>query len=356
MASGGVLGYAALNARVRVMYSTLLSPQTFASLSEAADFTALIGLLKNTAYGEYLEKAKDKDITARRAAFLIRGCLTDAYQSIIRTAPEYARPLLIQRFRYFEVDNLKAVLRGLIAGATWDRVRFVLFPLGTKTVLPAQEMVESGSIAAAVELLGGTPYYETLSYAMKRFSAEQNIFPLEVALDLNYWRLLWKDINQLPSDDRTQALRILGTLVDTNNLMWAIRYKEYHHLSEEELINYTLPFGYHVRDEDIRAIAAGADIPQVVRRIYPQLVDLDSLLQEPRKGLPELELQLKREVMRRCISAFIGNPFHIGIPLAYLELLELEIQDLTVLLEAKSAESPNEDFRPYVMMGQAPKA
>lgn len=356
MASGGVTGYAALNARVRVMYSTLLSAQASAGLYEAADFNAFVNLLKNTDYGPYLEKAKDKELTARRAAFQIRERLTDAYQSIIRTAPEYARPLLIQRLRYFEVDNLKAVLRGIIAGASWDRVRFVLFPLGSFTVLPAQEMVEAGAIAPAVELLRGTPYYETLAHAMKRFSTEQNIFPLEVTLDLNYWRDLWKNMNQLPSEDRIQAMKIIGTLVDTTNLMWAIRYREYHHLSEEELINYTLPFGYHVRDEDIRAIAAGADISQVVRRIYPQVTDVDAFLQDSRKGLHLLEFQLKRQVMQQCVTEFVGNPFHIGLPLAFLELLELEIQDITVLLEAKSAAGSREDFRPFILMGQPQKS
>jgi V/A-type H+-transporting ATPase subunit C len=217
-------------------------------------------------------------------------------------------------------------------------------------------MVEAGTIPAAIELLKGTPYYETLSHAMKRFSTEQNLFPLEVALDLNYWRELWKDMKDLPSEDRTQAMKIIGTLVDTTNLMWAIRYREYHHLSEEELINYTLPFGYHVRDEDIRAIAAGADIAQVVKRIYTDLGDVDALLQDPRKGLPLLELELKHKVMEQCISAFVGNPFHIGIPLAFLQLLEMEIQDITVLLEAKSAEGPQEDFRPFILMGQPPRA
>jgi hypothetical protein len=38
-------------------------------------------------------------------------------------------------------------------------------------------------------------------------------------------------------------MKIIGSLLDMNNLMWAIRYKVYHKLSEEELINYTLPFG-----------------------------------------------------------------------------------------------------------------
>jgi V/A-type H+-transporting ATPase subunit C len=352
MSSGGVSGYAALNAKVRVMYSTLFTHEKLTELYEAADFNALITILKNTPYGPYLEQAKDKNLTARRAAFQIRGRLTNDYHAIIQIAPEHARALLIQRLRYFELDNLKAVLRGIVAGSNWDHVRFVFFPLGAETVLPAQEMMEAGNMAAAVELLRGTPYYETLSHAMKRYSAEQNIFPLEVALDLNYWRELWQSVNYLPSQDRTHAMRLVGTLVDATNLMWAIRYRVYHHLSEEELINYTLPFGYHVRDEDIRAIAAGADIAQIVKRIYPSLSDIDSMLQEPHMGLIELEMELHRDLMRQCTAAFVGDPFHIGIPLAYLQLLEFEIQDLTVLMEAKSASGPEQDIRPYLNLRQ----
>jgi V/A-type H+-transporting ATPase subunit C len=355
MATGGVSGYASINARVRVMYSSLLTPQEISRLGEAVDLSALLAQLKRTAYGPYLEKVKDKDLTPRRAAFQIRQRLAAAYISIIHAAPEHTRTLLMQRYRAFEVDNLKAVLRGIVTHAAWDRVSFVLFPFGHESVLPAQAMVEAGSVAPAVELLRGTPYYDTLSHAMKRYSAEQNIFPLEVALDLSYWRDLWKDVRQLPDQDRVQALRIVGELVDMNNLMWAIRYRVYHHLSEEELINYTLPFGYRVRDEDVRGVAAGADIAQVVKRVYPSLHDVDTLLQDPRQGLPQLELQLQHRVVERCRAAFVGNPFHIGIPLAYLTLSELEIQDLVVLIEAKAAQVPVEEYRQYLAMGETGK-
>jgi vacuolar-type H+-ATPase subunit C/Vma6 len=138
-----------------------------------------------------------------------------------------------------------------------------------------------------------------------------------------------------------------------NNLMWAIRYRVYHHLSEEEVINYTLPFGHRVRDEDIRAIAAGADIPRVVARIYPDLTDVDTLLREPRSGLPKLERQLQRRLVEHCRAAFTGYPFHIGIPLAYAVLSELEIQDLTVLIEAKSEQISAEEFQSHLLMGCA---
>ena len=72
--------------------------------------------------------------------------------------------------------------------------------------------------------------------------------------------------------------------------------------------------------------------------------------------MPALELELKRHVMRRCLAAFVGNPFHIGLPLAYLILHDLEIQDLTVLVEAKAARLPAEEFRPFLLGAAAARA
>lgn len=358
---GGVSGYAAISTRVRAMYSTLLTPQDFARLGDAAEFNALIGALKNTAYGRYLGELKDRELTPRRVLIQIKNRLADAYYSVIHMSPEHTRPLLIQLYRFYELGNLKAILRGLAGvssggsdSSQWDRVREVLFPFGSKSVLPAQAMIESGSVSAAVDLLRGTPYEGPLSFAMKRYSVEQNLFPLEVLLDLEYWRRLWAEAKKLKGQDREQALRVVGSLVDTNNLMWVIRYRVYHQLSEEELINYTLPFGYQVRDEDIRSIAAGGDIPPIIQRIYPGIADVNALLEDPKSGLPKLETQFKRHVMKRCMSEFVGNPFHIGIPLAFLVLCGLEIQDLTVLIEAKSSHLAGDAYRPFLLKADVP--
>jgi V/A-type H+/Na+-transporting ATPase subunit C len=351
--TGGVSGYAATNARVRSMLSTLLSSQDWERLLDAADFDALVTLLKRTPYGPYLDRVKDAELTPRRAAFQVRTRLAEAYTNLIMTSPVETRRLLIQLYRSFEVDNIKGVLRGIVSHASWDQVRFILFPLGPLGSIPAQEMVEAGNVAGAVELLRNTPYYETLSFAMKRYSSEQTLFPLEVALDLSYWRDLWSAANQLTGQDRTQALRIIGPLLDMTNLMWAIRYRVFHHLSEEELINYTLPVGYHVRDENIRSIAAGADIARIVSQVYPDLPDVQPMLDGAPGGLSQLETLLQREVVKRCREALLGDPFHIGVPLAYLLLHETEVQDLTVLIEAKSTQMPQADFQRYLLLESA---
>jgi V/A-type H+/Na+-transporting ATPase subunit C len=347
--ANGVSGYAAISARVRAMYSSLLSPPDFARLSDSPDFPTLIAQLKTTAYGPYLESLKDKDLTPQKVDAQIKGRLADSYASVIQMAPQHAKPILKQLYRYFEVDNIKAILRGILTNSSWERIGEILFPMGSMSVLPAQAMVESGSVGSAIELLQGTTYYETLSFAMKRFSSEQNLFPLEVALDLYYWRQLWAEAKKLQGQDREQASRIIGSLMDVNNLMWVIRYKVYYQLSEEEIINYTLPFGYRVRDEDVRSIAAGADLGSVVGRVFPGIPDLNTLLENPRVGLPQLEILLKRRLMQQCLSAFTGNPFHIGIPLAFLILSQLEIEDLTVLIEAKSSQMAEEEYSHYLL-------
>jgi len=354
--AGGVTDYAAISARVRAKSADFLTPRDMARLSEAPDFLSLFNSLKNTAYGPYLEGLKDKEINPRRVITQIKRKLADSYYSVIQMTPVQTRPLVKQLYRYFEIINLKAVLRGIVTvsawnteTALWDRVREVLFPLGSASILPAQAMVESGSVATAVDLLQGTPYEEALSFAMKRYSAEQNLFPLEVALDLSYWRRLWAEAKKLTGSDREHGVRIIGSLLDMNNLMWAIRYRVYHKLSEEEIINYTLPVGYRVQDSDIRAIAAGADIASVIMRLYPGIPDVNALLENPQTGLPKLEILLKRQIMKQCQAAFVGSPFHIGIPLAFLVMSDLEVQDLIVLIEAKSSEMPEDEYRPFLL-------
>jgi V/A-type H+-transporting ATPase subunit C len=342
--------YASLNARVRVMYSTLLTKQDFVGLSEAGGLDALVGLLKHTVYGPYLERIKDKELNARNAAFLIRSRLAEAYHSVINNSPDYTRDLLTQMYRYYEVHNLKAVLRGIMTNSSWDKVRYVLFPFGTDSVIPAQAMVESGNVVQAVEMLKNTPYYETLTFAMKRFSVEQNLFPIEVALDLDYWRELWQAVKGLPKEDRDNAAKIIGQKLDMNNLMWAIRYHTYHNLFEEEVINYTLPFGFHVRDEDIRAIAAGAEIAPIIKRLYPSLQNVDELLNDLHSGLPKLELLLEKQVAGQCQACFLGNPFQIGIPVGFLELCGMEIEELVVLLEAKANNLSLDKYKEYLLI------
>ena len=174
--------YAALHASVRTRYSDMLTAATWESLRRASDFDAVLAIVEKTVYGQYLHFDR-AELTPRRVIYEIKKRISDTCRLVIHSTSDPGRQLVVQLWRLFEVDNLKAVLRGVAIGATWQQVRHVLFPLGSFTVLPAEEMLATGDVNKAVDMLRGTPYYEALSRALKRYVAEQSLFPLEVALD-----------------------------------------------------------------------------------------------------------------------------------------------------------------------------
>jgi V/A-type H+-transporting ATPase subunit C len=349
MSVNSVMTYSRAHATVRALYSTMLTPETWSALLAAEDFDAVLNTLSKTVYEPYLS-IKRELLTPRRAVYQIRRHLADIFEKITQLLSEEGRQLLLWLWRLYEVDDIKAVLRGIESHADWQQVLMLLYPKpqhATLSLEDMQRMVTGGDIARAVEITRDTPYYSALEHALERYKAEGSLFPLEVALDLEHHRQLWQSIEQLSGLDHEKAMSIVGSMIDMDNLLWAIRYRVYHHLSEQEIINYTLPFGYKVRDADIRAVADGAEIAPLVKRIYPELGGLDVLErieEEAGPALQMLEVTLQQRIVEVCRKVFIGNPFHIGIPIAYVVLNEYEIRDLTVLIEAKASRLPTEAF------------
>jgi len=350
---GSVHAYAVTQATVRALASDLLDDGQWQTLIGAVDYDAVLGALARTVYGPYLEIDRSL-LTPRRVAYQIRRHLADIYAKMIRLSPASARTVLRELWHHYEVDNIKVALRGVEVGAPWEQVLHLLFPMdlyvdaGLETL---ERMVRAKDVAGAIDALSGTRYHALLEHAMTRYEAEQSLFPLEVALDLGYRRNLWATLAKLSTQDREMALKTVGTALDSDNLLWAIRFRIYHGLSEAEIINYTLATGYEVKDDDIHEIAHGGDIGQVVFRVYPQLREqLHGVAFTSGAGLAALEQALLSLLIARCRRMFLGSPFHIGLPLALVWLKEHEIRDVTVIVEAKASGTPSEVFRPMLLM------
>jgi V/A-type H+-transporting ATPase subunit C len=347
-----VNSYSSLNSLTRAMMSSLLTPGEWQLLYNAPDFQGTVALLGESNYGPSLSSFELSDLTPRRAVYEIRKHLTEAYLRLISISPKPLKLVLSELLKLYELDNLKASLRGMLIGESWDRVRHTLFPLGEFANLPCAEMMATGNLVDAIELLQGTVYYDPLSRGLPRYYQEKNLFVLEVVLDLDYWRRLWKSCQKLPRSDWAQVRPLIGTLIDMNNLLWALRYRIYYHLSEEEIINYTLPLGYRVQDKHIHMIADGSDIGYLLGDLYPNYPLLNEFRNDPQQNLPFFENWLMKRGVDFCRTIFAGYPFHAGIPIAYLHLLAMEIEDLTVIMEAKSMELPFNRFNQFLLFNQ----
>lgn len=351
-AKSGVGAYGVVNVRVRVAVSEFLSAETLTQLEAASNLKAFVLLLNDTIYGPListLDKSDSSDINTRHLAYQIRKRVSDKFMLIKKYSPEIVSPLIDHLFRIYEIDNLKVTFRGIQSGDSWKKIRYLLFPMGSFDTLPYQEMAKTQSVEQAIELTRGSPYYDSLSLAKSRYSKEASLFPLEVLLDLEYWHKAWELANALPGTDGKISRELIGEIIERNDLIWASRYNTFYHLSVAEIINYTLGLGPKVQDEIIRQIANNVPLSEIIPKIYPSLgVVNDKSLYEVQK-LSYWEVMLQRMFRQHCQSKLVGFPFNLGGPLAYLFLLEYEIQDLTLLIEAKSLGLSRESYSPFLV-------
>jgi V/A-type H+-transporting ATPase subunit C len=326
--------YARPNALVRALVARLLTPEQKRSLIGTPGLEETLRLLAGTPYGPELEAASRDGGPLFPVERALQRSLIAAYERVLHTLGGAPQRLVVEMLRRLEVDNLKAILRGLARGAVPDEVRALLLPLGRHSRLPVDRLLSVTNVGAAVAALSDLPVGRVLRDALPRYERERSLFPLEVALDLSYYRQLWATAESLAGGDREDALRLLGTRYDTTNVDWMLRYKVVYGLSAVEIYNYALPYGRRIDDRVIRQAGAA-----------PDLAGLIDALPEPYRGLLaplagtrelwSLEVTLNRLLQREARGALTGYPFHIGTMLGYLWLKEGEVHDLEAILEGK---------------------
>jgi len=342
-----VYRYANLNARVRALASYLISDEEWRTLLAAEDLQTLMDTLKETPYRRDLSFPEEFSLPDLELVF--DQTVAREYEKFIALTNGAIRDLLQELWRRFELDNLKTLLRRLAGGrAIWAEE--LLIPL-RESVLPIPQLQGAGDLQTAADLLSDTIYGPPLASALERYEREKTLFPVEVALDLSYWRRVWTAVEGLRGEDRKWAERLVGSRLDMVNITWAFRYRIYYHLSEEEIINYTLPYGYRSDDRVLRAIARGASVQEVISMVWGEDVpEFAGLATEGvREPLQAFEVALARYLCRLSREAFIGYPFHLGVLLGYLTLKEWEAHDLMALAEAKAAGLPPGEIEAYLV-------
>lgn len=343
--SSGLLSYTHLSARARALAGNLVTSGQWSTLLDTPDLSTFGHALAQLPYAQ--GKALPDSLPALELSF-VRSVAAE-YERFISLTGGAVRALLQELWRRFELDNLKALLRSL-GHKRGEQAESLLIPL-RNSVLPIDQLQEATELSAAAILLADTVYGPPLADALPRYQSEGTLFPVEVALDINYWRRVWRAVRRLTGSDKDWAQRLIGGRFDSVNIVWAFRYRIYYQLSEVEIINYTLPNGYRSDDSVLRAIAGGARVREIAAKVWgPGVPEFEGLSdEEPREALRGFEVALDRLGCRLARQPFAASPFQLGILLGFLQLKEYEAHDLTTVAESKTVGLPAERISPYLV-------
>lgn len=349
----GLFLYSAAIGCVRGGLGRLLDPPVWDQLLAGNNQGEMISILSTTAYRDVVVEAPHDDPQALEIR--LRGAIAARMRLPLPFLRGAAGRLIDRLWRKFEVDNLVIVLRAHHGSETGRRDGVSLVDLGPASRLDWQELGNARSVAVVIDRILSGPlrleYGRALQNGLNEYRRRSAVFLLEISLQLDYYRKLWRNVELLLGRDRRAARRLIGTMIDFRNLHWAYRYRIFFDMAPESVLSYTLPQGGRVDVEVIRRIATGAPLKEILAELWgrtlPGLERLEEM--DDREAVVELEVVFRRFLYREAGRMLLGYPLHLGAVLAYVVLLEAEVDDLIAVLEARLIGWPAERIRPRLI-------
>ena len=325
--------YSFANAKIRAMLSYLLPPETFLSLLDSKDVYELMDGLKKTPYKGIIEKSSQENPDIK---YLEKELLKEdiaAYRKVYGAIPGKAEKefvfLLLERY---ELEELKVVLRIWHKKIPVDLGEYIIEGNICRQI-DFKKIIQAGAIEEVILLLDETPYLKPLLKIKDKFKESNSLFYLEAALDVDYYTRLNKQVGLFSGLDQKAARKILGVLVDTENINWLIRLRKYYSLGIGEMLEFVLPGGRRINKDTVRNFYTTDGLAKIVESVsFGPYAKIKDLVEE---NVALIENFLYEFLSREVKVALSGFPFTIGTVLGYLILKHRETRNIVSLLNAK---------------------
>jgi len=334
--------FAAINTKIRVLKSRLLSAKDYTSLIELNNTEDQIKFLRNNTY--YKEILKDsKELQIQTIEIELKKFLIHQYKKITKYfTDDYARFFRTLLLR-FEIEDLKQIIKSVSRSK----------PIPYSTLyfkdeyynLDIEELSKVKNLSELVQELEGTIYYETL----KKYENETSkvIFYMEMGLDRLYFDELFIQSNKLSKEDRMIFQEFLGINIDLLNSEWIYRGIKFYNLLPEELFNFSMQHGSKFDYKELKLMCYKT-IEEL--KEFVGLSKYKFLFDEDKDIDKYMEINIQRHLFLKFRNAFKKGKIDILISIAYLHLLEYEIRDIISILEAKRYGVSSEETIEYLIM------
>jgi vacuolar-type H+-ATPase subunit C/Vma6 len=328
--------YALVNAKVRARLSTLLSSETINRLAETRDLSEFYSALGGTIYEGIFSRPEitfDPRVGERH---LIEQEI-QWHAELLGDLRGAERTLVEHFLEKYEIENLKTALRIREGSRGEDEMKYVVRKELPHS-LPLQAITDAGSLEETFTYLAGTPYLESVKRVLDDYHQRGTLFPVEISLEIDYYKRLKKKVEALSKRDRTIAMNLVGLEIDQKNIGWLIRLKFYYDVPIGELFDYNIPGGYRMTTDRLREAFKAETLRDVLsvalEKSYSRASDI-LIQKEELSKLYLLEIILWNYLIVEAKKTLGGFPFTIGTVLSYLILKRTEIRNIITILNGK---------------------
>lgn len=343
--------YGFINAKLRARIGAMHDSNLIDAMIKAPSLVEAVQCLRDTKHHALVQiYDKTGDIQQVELALLEEEIAT--YREVASYLSGQSREFLLVMMEKTEIDNIKNCIRLWYASVV--RHHAISYRAGyvyqeqIVHVIDWKKILNANSYPEVVAAFKGTPYVDYLSsYSLEKIS-EEGLFQLEIGLDHIWYSRLFAASSRLASADRivTENLNLVD--VDLKNVLAIIRYAFFHKMSTETMMGLMIPYGkiYNATKKLKKSDVSTLELLQpVIGRYYPEINEEISHIKDQTDSLTstqelatwtlKIENYLSQRRKKEFMSILTGDPFTIGVVLAYFFIYRQEGAVIRAILAAK---------------------
>jgi len=318
--------YAELASAVRSFKADLVQPAQMERFVEASSLPEMVSFIT----GGAITSVDSSNMTAAETA-LVRHA-ADLTKRLASYAPYDSRALIRLFATNYELNCVKEMLKAILDQEDPDQAVSHIVPTAKFTSERCKELIEARNPNRVVEALEDEAIRRFIT---PKLAGEKTAMAVVAAIDQYYFSRLWSASNLPDPLDAQSARGLIGGLIDRLNILLAFRARLIQ-LDARSTSDMFIPVNYAL-GRSMAELAESTSIPNLVRTVektpYAKSFEGYTGLET---SVGTVERALHSGHARKCLDAFAGSPFKIGLALAFLCLKNYELHDLLTVINGKA--------------------
>ena len=339
MGNSNAVKYAYIVARVRAMKGKLIPKDMYPKFlnMEIPEITRFIG---ESEYKKNVDELGKKYRGTDLFEHALNQNLAMTYRKLIEVSQSEANFLITEYLRYWDIWNIKTIIRGKFSGASEEDILEDVVSGGQLKYRDMTEIVKIGTVEGVIAALARTPYYPALE-GYKGVLAD-----IENNLDKMYYSGLVKA--GVSCGDKFFQ-KFIRTEIDLKNLKTLFRMKRAG-MEREEIIKLLVPGGMELKETQLSRLAS-LPFPEFVRALeefsyWEAIGDISNDL----ASLINIETRLDKFGLLYATRISYYYPLSILPVLDYIVSKKLEIDNLRIIVRGKETMLSEDVIKAHLVM------
>ena len=336
--------YRAINTKLHAKKRILLSKGEWDKVTGYKNVPQVIEFLKKrAAYREEMSSYKSNDLHRSDLEIILdRYCVNeieDMLHYFSGSYKDFFKTFLME----YEISDLDLILRTISRKDGIQDIEKLFVHSERWSEANYHKLLNSHDTAQFIEALRDTNYY----VALKTMSAEDVLkreFHMEMKLYMTFYSELMSKASKLKEKDQEIAKDMIGTKIDFINAQWIYRAFKYYEISPEEILIYSLPNGKKLSYRKLKQLSYSKNIEELMKGIEKCLGY--ALFKNQNDAF--IDCMTDRYLYKYACNIDKDNE-SIASSIAYIMLLEIEVNDLVALTEGIRYQLEEGDISRYLV-------